>query len=190
MKVRMALVLISFLILAGSVQAQETVNKTEYQQDVLDVINQYREKFDDCFLTLPEDFPYVASDFADLNDRIDELTEEKWYHRIVDTSMFGQKMEEILFYMKWGNTRYVISIQYFFNNNSKSFTIPSISLLSDDYGGGTGEFGHIIEGGIPHDVAEASLNVIDECMGTPGFLFLSVLMAIAVVLIYYSRYKK
>ena len=104
--------------------------------------------------------------------------------------MFGQKMEEILFYMKWGNTRYVISIQYFFNNNSKSFTIPSISLLSDDYGGGTGEFGHIIEGGIPHDVAEASLNVIDECMGTPGFLFLSVLMAIAVVLIYYSRYKK
>lgn len=190
MKRRVIFVLVGFFIFAGSAQAQETVNKIEYQQDVLDIINQYREKFDDCFLALPEDFPYVITDFADLNDRIGELTEKKWHHRIVDTSMFGQKMEEILFFMNWGNTRYVISIQYFFNNISKTFTIPSIYLLSDDYGGGTGEFGHIIEGGIPHDVAEASLNVIDECMGTPDFLFLSFLIAIAVVLIYYSRYKK
>lgn len=190
MKGRVALVMVGFLILAGTVQAQEVVERTEYQRDVLDLINQYREKFDDCFLALPEDFPYVATDFANLNDRIGELTEKRWHHRIIDTSMFGQKMEEILFYMSWGNTRYVISIQYFFNNVSKTFTIPSVYLLSDDYGGGTGEFGHIIEGGIPHDVAEASLNVIDECMGTPDFLFMSFFIAITVILIYYTRFKK
>ncbi len=173
-----------------NVNAQDEVNKINYQSEVLEILNQYSEKFDDCFLPLPTNFPDVSTEYLELNDRIGELEEKKWYHRIIETSYYGQVMHEVFFYMKWGNTRYAISIQYFFINNTQKFTIPALYLLSDDYGGETGDFGHIIEGGIPSEIADASKNEIKTCMETPGFLFMSFIMAIAIILIYYSRYKK
>ena len=183
-------ILTSCIFMTVQVTAQDDLNTTDYRQQVLDIINNYGDKFDDCFQNLPADFPDVSVDQASLNDRIGELVSERWYHRVLQISPYGQTMHEVFYYMDYGNARYAISIQYFFNNGTKEFTIPYLYFLSDEYGGGTGEFGHIIEGGIPSHVADTSLSQIKACVGVPGFLFISVITTMVIVLMFYSRYKK
>jgi hypothetical protein len=50
------------------------------------------------------------------------------------------------------------------------------------------EFGHTSE--LLGDITESSLREIDACKGTPGFLLISFILAITMILIIHSRYKK
>lgn len=190
MKLIAIFIIANFLLIAVNVTAQEAVNIVEYKQQILAIINEYKEKFDDCLLILPNNFPDVSTEYLELNERIGELKEKTWYHRSLERTSSNYATDEIFFYMSWGNSQYAISIRYFFINNTQTFTIPTLYLLSDDYGGPTGDFGHIVEGGIPSEVADASIDAIKTCMGIPGFLFIFFIMAVVVVLIFYSRYKK
>ena len=56
MKKIFLIIIASFIMMTFTVQAED-VTKLDYQSEVLDLLNQYGEDFDDCFEKLPSDFP-------------------------------------------------------------------------------------------------------------------------------------
>jgi hypothetical protein len=169
-----------------TVCAQADVQTSDYEEQLLTVLNQYGDDFDDCFPELPSDFPTLPNNYTDLNDRINEVSENTWYHRTIPIP-YGAG-DEIFFHMKTEMTHYAIDIKYTFIESEKRFVISAINFFDDLEGTAGGEFWNGYA--IPSGVAENSLKEIDVCKGTPGFMFISFILAIAIVLIGYSRYKK
>jgi hypothetical protein len=110
MKLVAIVILASFFFITVNVNAIDVVNKGDYQQDILNTINGYGEKFDDCFTTLPADFPDVSTEYLELNERIGQLATRLWYHRVLETSSYDQVLHEAFFYENYGNTQDAISI--------------------------------------------------------------------------------
>ena len=54
MKKIFLIIIASFIMMTFTVQAED-VTKLDYQSEVLDLLNQYGEDFDDCFEKLPSD---------------------------------------------------------------------------------------------------------------------------------------
>jgi hypothetical protein len=174
------------LLMLPTVCAQTDVQTSDYEEQLLTLLNQYGDDFDDCFPELPSDFPALPNNYTDLNDRINEVSENTWYHR--EISFLNYSIDQIFFHTQTEMTHYAISVKYEFNEIDGRFVIYEINFFDDLEGTAGGEFWNGYA--IPSGVAENSLKEIDVCKGTPGFMFISCVVAIAVVLLTYSRYKK
>jgi len=175
------------MLIGVNVSGQESVNKFNYQQEVLSLINQYGEDFDDCFPPLPLDFPELSQNYSELNEIIGEVTEKKWYHRSLSSYYFAEEMHEIFFHMEWGTGNYAISILYYMMDGAQDFTIYSVSFLGTDIDPNGVEFGHTPE--LLIDITESSLREIDACKGTPGFEVLLAFIAFTIAFILMKRSK-
>ena len=57
-------ILASYFLIAFNATAQEDVSQTDHRQQILNLINNYGEKIDDCFFILPADFLDVSIEYS------------------------------------------------------------------------------------------------------------------------------
>jgi len=177
MKTICLIVLASFIMMSFTVQADD-VTRGDYQSEILDLLNQYGEDFDECFATLPSDFPSLPDNFTELDDRINELELNKWYHRKIP--YFNIEIDEILSY-------FAIRVAYVYNEEESEFKIYAVHFYAT-IDGINSELWHVET--LPHGVTEKSIQEIDVCKSTPGFLLISIITALFIVVVGKKYYKK
>jgi hypothetical protein len=168
-----------------SVQAED-VGIVDYQTEVLDLLNEYGEAFDECFPDLPSDFPSLPDEYLEIDEKINDLSVNKWYHRKI--TIFGSQLDEIVIHIKHDMSQYVIRIASMYNELSKNFTIYSVNFFDNLEGGVEGDFWNGFS--IPQGISEESLREIDVCAETPGFMLISIISALFLVIVGKKYYKK
>ena len=185
MKTICLIVLASFVMMSFSVQAED-IETVDYQSEVLDLLNQYGEDFDECFPNLPSDFPSLPDEYTEIDEKINDLSINKWYHRKI--TLFGSQIDEIIIHIKHEISQYVIRITYLYNELDKNFIIYSVNFFDNLEGSVEGDFWNSFS--IPQGISEESLREIDVCAETPGFMLISIITALFIVLVGRKYYKK
>ena len=178
------IILASFIMMSFTVQADD-VNKLDYQSELLDLLNQYGEDFDDCFATLPSDFPSLPDDYTELDNRISELELDKWYHRKIP--YLNKEIDEIFFTMKTEMSYFAIRVAYLYNEEESEFIIYAVHFY-ETIEGVNSELWHMET--LPYGVTGDSIQEIKICEDTPGYMLISLITALFIVLIAKSYYKK
>lgn len=171
-------------MMAFSVQADD-VTKLDYQNEIQDLLNKYGEDFDDCFAKLPSDFPSLPDDFQDLDNRINELELDKWYHRKIP--YFNTEIDEIFFTMKTEMSYFAIRIAYLYNEEESEFIIYAVHFY-ETIEGINSEMWHMET--LPYGVTDDSIEAIRICQGTPGFLLISLITALSIAIVGKKYYKR
>ena len=184
MKTICLIVLASFIMMSFSVQAED-VTKLDYQSELLDLLNQYGEDFDDCFATLPSDFPSLPDDYTELDNRISELKLDRWYHRKIP--YFNTEIDEIFFTMKTEMSYFAIRVAYLYIEEESEFIIYAVHFY-ETIEGVNSELWHMET--LPWGVTGDSIQEIKICEGTPGFMLVSTITALFIVLLGKRYYKK
>jgi hypothetical protein len=167
-----------------SVQAEE-VTKIDYQTEILDLLNQYGADFDDCFSELPSDFPSLPDNYTELDDAINEIKFNKWYHRKIPYMFI--EIDEIFFAFKTDLSYFAIRISYLYIEEESEFIIYSVDFF-ETIEGVNSEFWNIQT--LPNGVTEKSIKEIDICeANTPGFEFLILLAGTIAIVILRSKKK-
>jgi hypothetical protein len=166
-----------------SVQADD-VTRTEYQNEIQDLLNQYGEDFDDCFPKLPSDFPSLPDDFKELHDRINELELDTWHHRKIP--YFNTEIDEIIFTMKTEMSQFAIRIAYLYNEEESEYIIYTVHFY-ETIEGINSELWHMET--LPYGVTDDSIEAIRLCEGTPGFMFISFIIALLLIFIGIRYFK-
>jgi len=184
MKIIYLIVLASFIIMSFTVQADD-VTKLDYQNEIQDLINKYGEDFDDCFGKLPSDFPSLPDDFKELDNRISELELDKWYHRKIP--YFNTEIDEIFFTLKTGMDYFAIRVAYLYIEEESEFIIYAVHF----YGTIDGIYSELWHSEtLPYGVTDDSIQAIKICEGTPGFMLVSIITALFIVVVGKKYYKK
>jgi len=176
MKKIFLIVIASFIMMTFTVQAED-VTKLDYQSEVLDLLNQYGEDFDDCFEKLPSDFPSLLDNYTEINERINEIQFNKWHYRKIP--YLFTEIDEIFFAFKTDMSYFAIRITYLFNEEESEFIIYSVHFY-ETIDGTNSDFWHVET--LPYGVTEKSIHEIDVCKGTPGFLTISIISALFIVI--------
>ena len=184
MKKIFLIVLASFLMMSFTVQADD-VSKLDYQNEIQDLLNQYGEDFDDCFATLPSDFPSLPDEFQELDNRINELELDKWYHR--EIPYFNTEIDEIFFTMKTEMSYFAIRVAYLYIEEESEFIIYAVHFY-ETIEGINSELWHMET--LPYGVTGDSIQEIKICEGTPGFMLISIITALFIVVVGKKCYKK
>jgi hypothetical protein len=184
MKIKLIIILASLIMTSFIVQAED-INKLDYQNEILNLINQYGEDFDDCFGKLPPDFPLLPDDFKELDDIIKELELNKWYHRKIP--YFNTEIDEIFFAFKTDMSYFAIRVAYLYNTEESEYVIYAVHFY-ETIEGINSELWHSET--LPHGVTEKSIQEIDVCKGTPGFMFITIIPALLTILLWKKYYKK
>ena len=185
MKTICLIVLASFIMMSFSVQAED-VEIVDYQTEVLDLLNEYGEAFDECFPDLPSDFPSLPEESLEIDEKINDLSLNKWYHRKI--TLFGSQIDEIIIHIEHGMFQYVIRITYLYNELDGNFIIYSVNFFDNLGGSAEGDFWSSIS--IPQGISEETLKEINACTETPGFMLISIITALFLVVIGKRYYKK
>jgi len=178
------IVLASFIMMSFTVQADD-VTRTEYQNEIQDLLNQYGEDFDDCFATLPSDFPSLPDEFQELDDIINELERDTWHHRTIP--YFNTEIDEIFFTMKTEMSQFAIRIAYLYNEEESEFIIYAVHFY-ETIEGLNSELWHMET--LPYGVTDDSIEAIRICEGTPGFMLISIITALFIVVVGKKYYKR
>jgi hypothetical protein len=178
------LILAIFVMMSFPAQADD-VNRDDYQSEILDLLNQYGVDFDNCFPELPSDFPSLPDNFSELDDRVNELDLNKWYHRKI-TYLFTE-IDEIFFTFKTDMSYFAIRVAYLYNEEESKFIIYAVHFY-ETMEGVDSELGHIET--LPYGVTDKSIEEIDACMGTPGFMLISIIIALLIVVAGKRLHKK
>lgn len=178
------IVFASFIMMSISVQAED-VTRTDYQSRILDLLNQYDVNFDDCFSELPSDFPSLPDNYTGLDDRINELELNKWHHRKI--SYLFTEIDEIFFTFKTDMSYYAISVAYLYNEEESEFIVYKVHFY-ETIEGVNSELWHSET--LPNSVTDKSIKEIDTCQGTPGFMLISIIIALFIVIVGKRYYKK
>ena len=178
------IVLASFIMMSFSVQADD-VTKLDYQSEILDLLNQLGEDFDECFPSLPSDFPSLPDEFEELDNRINELELDKWYHRKIP--YFNTEIDEIFFTMKTEMSYFAIRVAYLYNKEESEFIIYAVHFY-ETIEGVNSELWHMET--LPYGVTDDSIQEIKICEDTPGFMLISIITALFIVVVGKRYYKK
>ena len=184
MKKIFLIIIASFIMMTFTVQAED-VTKLDYQSEVLDLLNQYGEDFDDCFEKLPSDFPSLPDDFQELDNRINELGLDKWYHRKIP--YFNTEIDEIFFTMKTEMSYFAIRVAYLYNEEESEFIIYAVHFY-ETIEGINSEMWHMQT--LPYGVTDDSIEAIRICEGTPGFMLISLITALFIIIVGKKYYKR
>ena len=184
MKVICLIVLASFLMMSFSVQADD-VTKYDYQNEIQDLLNKYGEDFDDCFTKLPSDFPSLPDEFEELDDIISELELDKWYHRTIP--YFNTEIDEIFFTMKTEMSYFAIRVAYLYNEEESEFIIYAVHFY-ETIEGIKSELWHMET--LPYGVTDDSIEALRHCVGTPGFMLISIVTALFIIVVGKKYYRK
>lgn len=186
MKLRILIIFSCFLFMSIIANAQTEVSVNSYQNEIQDLMNQYGEKFDDCFPTLSSDFPSLPDEYLEIDEHIDQLSDFKWYHRKIP--FVNTEIDEIVISIKHDISHYLIRVSYLYNEQEGNFMIYGVNFMDNVGGSVEGEFWNGFT--IPSAISAESLKEIDACMGTPGFMIIIFLIALAVVFINYIKKNK
>ena len=184
MKTICLIVLASFLMMSFSVQADD-VTKLDYQSELLDLLNKLGEDFDDCFATLPSDFPSLPDEFEELDDIINELERDIWHHR--EIPYFNTEIDEIFFTMKTEMSYFAIRVAYLYNEEESKFIIYALHFY-ETIEGLNSELWHMET--LPYGVTDDSIEAIRICEGTPGFMLILLITALFIIIVGKKYYKR
>jgi len=183
MKTICLIVLASFFMMSFTVQAED-MTKAQYQLELSAYLNQYDRNFDNCFPKLPSDFPSLPDNFTELDERINKLELNKWYHRKIP--YFNTEIDEIFFTFKTEMSLFAIRVAYLYNAEESKHIIYAVHFY-ETIDGINGELWHMET--LPLGVSQESLSEISIC-GTPGFMLVSIITALFIVIVGIKYYKK
>ncbi len=184
MKTICLIVISSFIMMSFTVQADD-VSKLDYQNEIQDLLNKFGEDFDDCFDTLPSDFPLLPDEFQDLDNRINELELDKWCHRKIP--YFNTEIDKIFFTMKTEMSYFAIRVAYLYNEEESEFIIYAVHFY-ETIEGLNSELWHMET--LPYGVTDDSIEAIRICEGTPGFMLISLITALFIIIVGKKYYKR
>jgi hypothetical protein len=184
MKTICLIIFVSVVLMSFSVQADD-VSRTEYQNEIQDLLNQYGEDFDDCFPKLSSDFPSLPDDFKELDNRINELELDTWHHRKIP--YFNTEIDEIFFTMKTGMSYFAIRVAYLYNTEESEYIIYAVHFY-ETIEGINSELWHMET--LPYGVTDDSIEALRACVGTPGFMLISLIIALFIIVVGKKYYIK
>jgi len=183
MKTVYLIAITSIVLMSFTVQAAE-VTRGEYQSEILDLMNQYGDDFDDCFPALPSDFPQLPDEYEELDDRINELALNKWYLRT--PPYLSTEIDEIFFTYTTDMDNFAIRIAYIYNEEESEYIIYTVNFY-ETIDGINSELSHTET--LPHGITDASIKEIDICKATPGFVLILMITALLIVVAGKKYYK-
>jgi hypothetical protein len=183
MKRKLIFVLGILIIMMFPVNSQQEISVAEYQQEIQDLIDDYGEEFDKCFSDLSSDFPTLPDEYLDIDKHIKDLSVNEWYHRKIPFMM--TEIDEIVIHLEAGDTEYLIRVTYLYNEEESKFVIYSVNFFDNVAGSVEGDFWNVMT--IPFGISKDSLREIDVCMGTPGFMIMTFIIALTIAFVIYSK---
>jgi hypothetical protein len=163
----------------------DDVTRTEYQNEIQDLLNEYGEDFDDCFPKLQSDFPSLPDDFKELHNRINELEFDTWHHRKIP--YFNTEIDEIIFTMRTEMSQFAIRITYLYIEEESEYIIYSVHFY-ESIEGLNSELWHMET--LPYGVTDDSIEAIRACVGTPGFIIISFIIALFIIVVVKKYYRE
>jgi hypothetical protein len=165
------------------VNAQQEISIAEYQQEIQELMNEYGEDFDTCFSDLSSDFPTLPDEYLDIDQYINDLSLNTWYHRKIPFMM--TEIDEIVIYLEAGQSEYLLRVTYAYREEDSTFVIYSVNFFDNVAGSVEGDFWNGMV--IPSSVSQDSLDKLNACVGTPGFLMISMIGGLLVIALLYSK---
>ena len=100
------------------------------------------------------------------------------------------EIDEIFFTFKTDMSYFAIRVAYLYNEEESEFIIYAVHFY-ETIEGVNSELWHMET--LPHGVTEKSIQEIDVCESTPGFMLISIITALLLVIIgkkYYNKEKE